>query len=286
MRHRVLLGLLIGALAGAVAACGGGPGGSQLTGTVWQLTAMTEKVPAFQGVVPAEQQAQYTIQFQPDGTFSATADCNQVAGTYTTSGSNLTIEPGPSTMAFCGEESLGDLYVHMLGNTESFAIADNQLTLAMASEATLTFSAAPAGSTPAPPDGPASADPPASAAADATGGLLGKTWQLTAVTEKVPAFQGVIPDELQASYTVTFNPDGTFDAVADCNTVGGTYATPDQTAASGDLSITPGPSTLVACPEGSYGDLFTLGLGSAAAYAVDNDVLLITLTNEGTLTFK
>ena len=51
MRTTLLVISLI-ALAGLVAACGGG--GSQLTGTTWQLTAVTEKVPAFQGVVPAD----------------------------------------------------------------------------------------------------------------------------------------------------------------------------------------------------------------------------------------
>ena len=282
MRTRLLVIPLI-ALAAFVAACQGG--GSQLTGTTWQLTAVTEKVPAFQGVVPADQQAHYTIQFQNDGSFSATADCNQLSGTYTTSGSNMTITPGPMTMAFCGEQSLDSIYVHALGEVASFAIANNQLTLTTNSEATLTFAPAAAGASTGP-DSPASAEPPASAAADATGGLLGKAWQLTAVTEKVPAFQGVIPDDQQANYTITFAADGTFQATADCNGVSGTYTTPDPTAASGELSIFPGPSTLVFCGEGSYGDLFTIGLGSAASYAIDADVLTITLTDEGTLTFK
>jgi heat shock protein HslJ len=282
MRTRLLVIPLI-ALVAVVAACSGG--GSQLTGTTWQLTAVTEKVPAFQGVVPADQQAHYTITFKSDGSFSASADCNQLSGTYTTSGSSMTITPGPMTMAFCGEESLDSIYVHMLGEVASFAIANNQLTLTTGSEATLTFSPAASGASTGP-DSPASAEPPASAAADATGGLLGKDWQLTAVTEKVPAFQGVIPDDQQANYTITFAADGTFQATADCNGVSGTYTTADPTAASGDLSIFPGPSTLVFCGEGSYGDLFTVGLGSAASYAIDGDVLTITLTDEGTLTFK
>ena len=90
-------------------------------------------------------------------------------------------------------------------------------------------------------------------------------WQLTAVTEKVPAFQGVIPDDQQADYTITFHADGSFQAQADCNAVSGTYSTADPTADSGDLSIFLGPSTLVACPEGSFDGLFTIGLGSAGA---------------------
>jgi heat shock protein HslJ len=281
--RRALLATLVLACSGLLAACAPAAG-SQLTGTTWQLTAYTEKVPAFQGVVPAEMQPHYTILFNSDSTFSATADCNAVSGTYSTSGSNITITPGPSTMAFCGEESLDALYIHMLGSAASYAIANNQLTLTLASEGTMTFGTA--SGSPAPADSPAAAGSPATAPSDATGGLLGKAWQLTAVTEKVPAFQGVIPDDQQASYTITFDADGSFQAQADCNAVSGTYSTADPTAASGDLSIFPGPSTLVACPEGSFGDLFTIGLGSAASYEVASDVLTITLVNDGTLTFK
>src|SRR4051812_9866339 len=111
--------ILLIALSALVAACSGG--GSQLTGTTWQLTAVTEKVPAFQGVVPADQQAQYTILFNTDGSFNASADCNQLSGSYTTSGSSMTITPGPMTMAFCGEQSLDSIYVHMLGEVSTFA---------------------------------------------------------------------------------------------------------------------------------------------------------------------
>src|SRR3954453_11136803 len=99
MRNRKLFTLVLGiaAIATIAAACSGG---SSLTGKTWQLTAITEKVPAFQGVVPAADQANYTIQFEPNGTFTAKADCNQLSGSYTTSGSNgLTIVPGPMTLA-------------------------------------------------------------------------------------------------------------------------------------------------------------------------------------------
>ena len=72
-----------------------GCGGSSLTGKTWQLTAITEQVPAFQGVVPEADQARYTIQFNSDGTYNALADCNNMNGKYTTTGTGgMTIEPG------------------------------------------------------------------------------------------------------------------------------------------------------------------------------------------------
>ena len=85
----------------------------------------------------------YTIQFNDDETFAAKADCNQVAGDYTIQADGvLTINPGPSTLAFCGEESLGDAYVAALGQAGSYTIAENQLTITLLDDGTLTFTSA------------------------------------------------------------------------------------------------------------------------------------------------
>jgi len=123
-------------------------------------------------------------------------------------------------------------------------------------------------------------------AAGAGSGLTGKTWQLTAITEKVPAFQGVVPDADQANYTIEFLADGTFNAKADCNQLSGTFTTADPAAASGDLAIVLGPSTLAMCPEGSMSDMYVAALGKAQSYAVADGQLTITLEDEGTLAFK
>ena len=56
-----------------VLACSSGSS-SGLTGKVWQWSAMTEKVPASQSVVPDPQN--YTIEFKGDGTYALKADCN------------------------------------------------------------------------------------------------------------------------------------------------------------------------------------------------------------------
>jgi heat shock protein HslJ len=120
------------------------------------------------------------------------------------------------------------------------------------------------------------------ACSSSSSGLTGKVWQLTAITEKTPAFQGVVPAADQANYTIEFKNGGTFDAKADCNMVSGTYTT----TSSGGLTIVPGPSTLVACPEGSLGPQYVAGLAAAASYAIANNQLTITLTDGGTLVFK
>jgi heat shock protein HslJ len=136
MRKRALFALVIG-VAAIVAACSGG---SSLTGKTWQLTAITEKVPAFQGVVPAADQPNYTIEFKSDGSFNAKADCNQLSGSYTTTSSGgLTIVLGPSTLAACPEGSLAPQYVAALGQAASYAIASDQLTITLTDGGTLVY---------------------------------------------------------------------------------------------------------------------------------------------------
>ena len=76
-----------------------------------------------------------------------------------------------------------------------------------------------------------------------TAGLVGPTWEWTRLTEAAPLAHLEVPDP--GRYTLTFADDGSFQAVADCNTVAGTYET------DGDgITLEPGPSTLVACPDG------------------------------------
>ena len=314
MRKAAFMALIIGATA-ILAACspGAAPG---LTDREWQLTAITEKVPAFQGVVPPADQSKYTITFKTDLTWHGTADCNQIAGTYKTpANSGLTIEVGLSTMAFCPEGSLDTLFVHGLGRARTYAIVNDVLTITLDDQGTLTFAVAPAASpsaaasagasaaaatakptakpttkpTTAPtakPTAAPTAKPGASATPAPVTGLIGKTWMLTTITEKTPAFQGVVPTADQPNYTITFAADATFSAKADCNTVSGTYTTANPAAASGDLAIVPGATTSAACPAGSLSDLFVLGLGNAASYAIADSALTITLADQGTLVFK
>jgi heat shock protein HslJ len=110
------------------------------------------------------------------------------------------------------------------------------------------------------------------------GGLTGKTWQWTASTTTVPASQSVTPDP--ENYTIEFMSDGTFSAKVDCNQVNGSYTTSGS-----DLSILPGPSTLVACPEGSQADFYLAILSGATSYKIDGGQLILT-TADGTATFN
>lgn len=124
-------------------------------------------------------------------------------------------------------------------------------------------------------DGGASTAPGAAAG----GGDITGTWQLVAMTTKTPASQGMVPGSDQDRYVITFNEDGSTEIQADCNRIRGDYETTDD----GGLTITLGPSTLVACPEGSLGPQFADSLAKAETYTADGDSLLITDSDGGTL---
>ena len=135
MRKHLLIVMVIGAT--LVAACSSG---SSLTGKTWQWTAMTTTTPTSQSAVPADQQANYTIEFKSGGTVASKVDCNQVSGTYTTTSSGgLTIVPGPSTLAACPEGSLAPIFVAGLGSAASYTITSGALTITTQDASTLTF---------------------------------------------------------------------------------------------------------------------------------------------------
>ena len=57
----------------------------------------------------------YTLIFREDETFEGQADCNDISGTYSQEG-GFTVTVGPSTMAFCGEDSLDQQFLELLSN--------------------------------------------------------------------------------------------------------------------------------------------------------------------------
>ena len=282
MKKALLLALAIGSSALLAACSTGGGAGTSLTGGTWYLTSGTQTAPAWQWAVPPAEQASYTITFNSDGNFSANADCNVAGGTYTTSGTDgLTITPATSTMAYCGDGSLDTLYMHALSTTTTYKIASGELTLTLDDGGTLLFTSTKSTASAEPEASPE--EVPVGSAGDQ--GLTGAEWSLVAITEEVPAFQGVVPPDQQQNYQIAFTEDGTFSAKADCNQVSGEFETEDPAASSGPLTITPGPSTLAFCPEGSLGDLYVIGLSNTVSYEITADGLVLTLGNGGTLQF-
>ena len=75
----------------------------------------------------------------------------------------------------------------------SAAAASAKPTAAPTAKPSAAATAKPSAAPTAKPSAAASSAPGASAAPSAGTGLVGKAWQLTAITEKVPAFQGAVP---------------------------------------------------------------------------------------------
>jgi heat shock protein HslJ len=78
---------------------------------VWQWTQLTD-----QGTVTVvPNPASYTLVFRADGSFTGTADCNQISGTYSTT-NGFSVNVKTSTKAYCGESSLDQVYLKTLSN--------------------------------------------------------------------------------------------------------------------------------------------------------------------------
>jgi heat shock protein HslJ len=113
----------------------------------------------------------------------------------------------------------------------------------------------------------AAADTESAAEAGGTSNLTGVVWEWQGSSYSDDS--SATPDD-PSRYTIEFLDDGTASIKADCNQVQAQY-TADGTS----ISITPGASTKVACPEDTLDFEFLLDLEGAATYAVDESSLRI-----------
>jgi len=81
------------------------------------------------------------------------------------------------------------------------------------------------------------------------------------------------------NYTITFGEAGAMTIQADCNQAKAAYTL----GAAGALTITPGPATLAACPEGSLGDKFLQDLGKVASFQTDGTSMVLTANADGSV---
>jgi len=212
--------------------------------------------------------SEYNLIFNADGTFFAQLDCNRGGGSYATPGDgSLMMELGMTSMALCPEDSLINEMMATFPAAAQYRIEEEGavLVIVWADGASDTYRAADAAS-----------DTTPAGAVDAA--LVGKTWQwLGTITAKEPV---TVADSTR--YTIEFQEDGTAAIKADCNIVIAQF-----TADGSAMSILPGPSTLVACPEDSQADLFTQQLSGAAIYFFqDGDLFIDLMADSGTMHFS
>ena len=92
---------------------GDGGSGDSITGVEWMWQSVTDQ--SANETTTVTNPENYTITFNEDGTFNGQADCNSIAGTWSQE-NGFSITVGPSTLAFCGEASLDQIYVALLGS--------------------------------------------------------------------------------------------------------------------------------------------------------------------------
>ena len=108
--------------------------------------------------------------------------------------------------------------------------------------------------------------------------LTGIPWQWVSTTD--PA-QGTIAVNDPSRYILLFNEDGTANIQADCNTVQANYTTEGS-----NINITPGASTMAACPSDSLETQFISQLSNAAIYFIEGGNLYLDLpADSGTMRF-
>jgi heat shock protein HslJ len=84
-----------------------------ITGIVWQWESVTNQTTSEKTTVPVPRN--YTITFNTDGTLTGKADCNNFSGTYSQE-NGFSIKLGAITNAYCGDTSLDQQYLTLLGS--------------------------------------------------------------------------------------------------------------------------------------------------------------------------
>lgn len=100
---------------------------NSITGIIWQW----ERYEANTGANPmlVDAPGKYSLTIQEDGTYLVTADCNSGSGTYTVSGSNLTLGPAAVTLMECAEGSYASQFLSLLSEVRSVAFLNDKLVL-------------------------------------------------------------------------------------------------------------------------------------------------------------
>ncbi len=260
------------------AAAGPVMGADPLVGVVWEWAVLLKAEPASQAVVPNP--TSYTAIFDGEGNVLIQADCNLARATYTLENEALTIEIGPLTRAACTPGSISNDFLDRLGQVGSYMIDGDDLVLRLkeTGDSMLFRNGGPAAEPVAPVE-PTAVATEAPAGAVAAPQLIGGTWNWEEFIDNAGVQSLKVADP--ASYTVTFNEDGTAAMKADCNQAAGSYVLDG-----GNLTLTVGPMTLAMCSAESLGEQFLVNLTSVATVgSKDGKLLLDLMADGGTMIF-
>jgi heat shock protein HslJ len=226
-----------------VLACATGPSQAEtLSGTnwQWQQTLMNND----DKFVP-DNPARYSVRFAADGTVALRADCNQLGGTYTVDSNAVAIALGPSTMAACPEDSLGERFASHLASAALFFFKDGDLYVDLKYDSgTMRFGAQP--SEPA-----------------------GTNWVVVGHNN---GRGGVVSSIIGTQMTASFGGDGMINGSAGCNRYSAAYRIDGDA-----ISIGPPIATRRFCaePEGvmEQEQQYLTALGNAVSYRMTGDTM-------------
>jgi heat shock protein HslJ len=124
-----VIGLVAGLLlAGVLAPAAWADNHGAILDIQWQWTQLVETEPASQSVIADSEN--YVLVLNADGSANITADCNQVQWAYTVEGDTISFNTlGPSTLAFCGEDSSDQIFLEKLGLASTWRVEDARLVL-------------------------------------------------------------------------------------------------------------------------------------------------------------
>jgi len=154
----------------------------------------------------------YTVTFMEGGQLAIRADCNTGSGTYTATGSALTIQLGPMTLAACPPGSQDTAFVRDLSQVASYVFDGPRLVLNMRLDSgNMVF------------------DPQSPTA------LVGPTWIVTGVNN---GRQAVVSTLAGTRLTIAFGADGRVSGDTGCNVFSGSYTLSGSSIAFGPIATT------------------------------------------------
>ncbi len=224
---------------------GGRPITSGLVGPSWTLVSYQGP----SGSTPASS-SPAVLTFEPGGVLSGTTGCNRIRGTYKVDGSNLTIDPGATTMMACADPAVDaqeQAVTQGLAKVRAFLVRQGQLTLQGDGGTTLfQLAAQPAG-------------------------LTGTRWTATGVNNGRGAVEGTAATE-QA--TIAFGEQGAVTGSTGCSELAGTY-TVDSGA--GTLAFSGLTTTGSTCTgeAATFAQQYVAALGQVTTYQREGSTLTL-----------
>ncbi len=119
----------------SVSACSTEPDIKELLNTLWKLESFENDGKT---IIPPKDQT-YNIQFHEDNTLNGKSDCNEMNGVFNLKSNYITIGSLATTEMYCGDTSLGGMYVEALQKSKSYKVDKNKLSIYYGTNSKLIF---------------------------------------------------------------------------------------------------------------------------------------------------